>query len=106
MVCAIRIHDRQPLDSLILRPAFGDIGNAAIEKGQFARQPCIDCIGAFMRRPAPIARRHIKAKPRGFIAETNVIEITANGQIAIAAHADKALHQLFDRTRFPIFKLR
>src|SRR3546814_4883353 len=42
VVAAVRIHDRQPLDAIPLGAALGDIGDAAVEEGRFARQARID----------------------------------------------------------------
>ena len=54
----------------------------------------------------PILRRNIEAQTGRFITKADVVEIAADGQIAVAANADKALHQLLDRTAFPVIKLR
>ena len=105
VVRAIRIHDRQPLDAFAFRPGLGDVGNAAVEKGQFASQLRIDRVRTFMRGAAPFARRHDEAKPGQFLPEIDVIEIAADGQIAIATNADKALDQLLDIAAFPIIIL-
>src|SRR3546814_3525681 len=41
-------------DAIPLGAALGDIDDAAVEEGRFARQARIDGIGAFMRGAAPV----------------------------------------------------
>ena len=76
------------------------------KKGSFAGQFRIDRIGTFMRGAPPFARRHVEAQTRDFVAVADIIEIAANGQIAVATDADKALDQLLDIAAFPVIELR
>ena len=105
VVCAIRIHDGKALDAFALRSGLGNVGNAAVEEGQLARELRIDGIRAFVRSTPPFAWWDHEAQPRQFLTEIDIIEVATDGQIAIAAHADKALDQLFDIAALPIIIL-
>ncbi len=94
MVRAIAIHDGEALGAVPLRPAFRDIGNAAVEEGALAGKARIDGVGAFMRGAAPIARGDDIALARQFLLERHVIEIAANRDVRLSTcGADEALHQ-------------
>ena len=105
MVRTVGVHDCETLHPFALGTTLGNIGDAAVEKRRFAGQFRIDCVGTFMRSAAPVPRRHIEAKPGDFIAVADIVEITADGQIAVAAYADKALDQLLDIAATPVIEL-
>ena len=55
---------------------------------------------------APILGRHVKAETGNFVAVADIVEIAANGQIAVTADADKTLYELFDIAALPVIELR
>src|SRR3546814_14183168 len=84
VVAAVRIHDRQPLDAVPLGAALGDIGDAAVEEGRFARQARIDGIGAFMRRAAPVGGLDFEPLANQLAAERGIIQIAADRQSVVS----------------------
>ena len=105
MVRTVGVHNCETLHPFALGTTLGDVGDAAVEKRRFAGQFRIDRVGTFMRSTAPVPRRHIEAKPGDFVAVADIIKITANGQITVAAYADKALDQLLNVAAFPVIEL-
>src|SRR3546814_19568808 len=79
------------LDAVPLRPALGDIGDAAVEEGRLARQARIDGVGAFVRGAAPVAGLDLESLAHQFAAERGVIEIAADDEAAGAGRADEAV---------------
>src|SRR3546814_7443656 len=83
--------DRQPLDAIPLGAALGDIGDAAVEEGRFARQARIDGVGAFMRGAAPVGGLDFEPLAHQLAAERGVVKIAADDQTAVRPGIDEAV---------------
>ena len=105
VIGTVRIHDRQPLGAVILRAAFGDIGDAAVEEGAFAGQARIDGVGAFVRGAAPVRRLDDEALTGQLGLERDVVEIAADREIAVGIGADEALDQRLRAHARPVIEL-
>jgi len=95
VVGPVAIHDRKPLDPPILRPGFGDIGDAAVEERAFTGEAAEDEVRTLMRRAPPVGRADHPAFTHQLILQGDIVEIAANHQAAIIARADIAVHQHF-----------
>ena len=104
VVRPVRIHDRQLLAAMILRPGLGDVGDLAVEKRTFARKPRVDHVRAFVRRTPPFLGLHHIALPRQLAAQRDIVEIAAHRQPPIRRRFDEALHQHLGRARAPVRK--
>ena len=93
MVRAVRIHHREPLQPVTLRPGLGDVGDAAVEERALARQPRIDHVGALVPGAAPVGRRHHPSRLLQLLPELHVVEIAADGELPVAVRLDVAFHQ-------------
>jgi hypothetical protein len=93
VVGPVRIHDRKPLDAPVLGSALGDIGNAAVEEWAFARKARIDGVRAFVRRASPVPRRDDIAGASELGLERDVVEIAADGELAVRIGADETLDE-------------
>jgi hypothetical protein len=87
------IHDREPFHPPVLRPGFGDVGDAAVEERAFAGQARVDRVGAFVRGAAPVARSHHEALARQLGLQRHVVQVAADRQLPVAVGADEAVHE-------------
>jgi hypothetical protein len=93
VVGAVRIHDGEALDPPVLGAAFGDIGDAAVEERAFPGQAAVDRVGAFVGGAAPVAGCDDETVADKLALQRNVVEVAADGEVAVGIGAHEALDQ-------------
>ncbi|OIQ72070.1 hypothetical protein GALL_463070 [mine drainage metagenome] len=105
-VSAVLIHQRQPLDTPLLRAGFVDEHDTAIEISLFPGQTLIDLVGNDMRDPSPVFRRGEILLAGQLLAGGDVPEAEFGFQAPVRLAGHAAGHQRLRANGLPARKLR
>src|SRR3546814_2093290 len=93
-------------DAIPLGAALGEIDDAAVEEGRFARQARIDGIGAFMRGAAPVGGLDFEPLAHQLAAERGVVKITADDHADVRPGIAEAVDDILFSARLPFVESR
>src|SRR5437879_13015378 len=86
MVCAVLVHDGEPLDAAVGRGGFGDVDPPGIEITVLAGNTLIDLVGDYVRDAPPVLRRRGIAETSEVLLGEHIPESEFDARAAVRLH--------------------